>query len=95
MRQEGGELPALGKAEAAEITHLVGRVDHIKLLNQLQGNRKSASNKLRISKYFTTSWQHSSRSPISEVTQSKTHHNFISIPYNFSYIVARKEFPNE
>lgn len=56
---------------------------------------KSASNKLRISKYFTTSWQHSSRCPISEVTQSKTHHNFISIPCNFSYIVARKEFPNE
>lgn len=41
MRQEGGELPALGKAEAAEITHLVGRVDHIKLLNQLQGNKVS------------------------------------------------------
>lgn len=72
----GGELPTLGKAEAAKITHLVGRVDHIKLLNQLEGNRKSASNKLQISKYFPTSWHHSSRHPITEATQSKIHHYF-------------------
>lgn len=56
--KKGGKFWRLSPGNAhAEITHLVGRVDHIKLLDQLQGNKgntKSGAGKLGI-----TLWQHS------------------------------------
>lgn len=73
----------------AELTHLVGRVDHIKLLDQLQGNKgntKSGAGKLGI-----TLWQHSWRVLVKQLTAN--HHCYISIPSDILILSSGGSFP--